>query len=133
MTTDCVVDASALVIALVGRSGEADALRAQLPSLRLHAPHLIDAEVGNVLRRHELAGLISTPEADAARIGGRWLVAHRYPHIGALADGAWELRQNLTFYDALYVALASSLGIPFITADTRLAHAPGLPCEIELV
>lgn len=130
---DYVIDASALVLALAGKTTDARTLRARLPDMRRHAPHLIDAEVGNVLRRHEQAGRISTREADTAvRVAGL-LIDHRYPHVGVLARRAWTLRHNFSFYDALYVALASYLGIPLLTADTRLSQAPGLPCRTELV
>ena len=60
------------------------------------------------------------------------LVAERYPH-GPSATPAWALRDNVTYYDALYVALAARLGYPLLTADARLARAPGLPCAVELV
>jgi predicted nucleic acid-binding protein len=60
-------------------------------------------------------------------------VDQRYPHTGSLADAAWELRDNVTFYDALYVALAAALDVPLLTADARLARAPGLPCQVEVV
>ena len=133
MTDDYVVDASAMVLALVGRTNAADALRERLPTMRLHAPHLIDAEVGNVLRRHELGGLISTEEATTALDAGHWLVEHRSPHTGALVALAWTRRDNLSFYDALYVALAARLGAPLITSDARLTKAPVLGCEVELV
>ena len=59
-------------------------------------------------------------------------VGERYPH-GPLATAAWALRDNVTYYDALYVALAARLGYPLLTADARLARAPGLPCAVELI
>lgn len=130
---DYVIDASAVVLALVGKGAAAGHLRARLPGMRRHAPHLIDAEVGNVLRRQERSGNINTTEAETAlRIGGV-LIDHRYPHTGALARRAWGQRHNLSFYDALYVALADSLDVPLLTADERLSRAPGLPCRTELV
>ena len=60
------------------------------------------------------------------------LVTDRYPH-GDVRRVAWALRDNLTYYDALYVALAARLGYPLLTADARLARAPGLPCAVELI
>ena len=101
--------------------------------MHLHAPHFVDAELGNVLRRHEIGGLVSPVEADAARLAGTTLVRHRYEHVGALATAAWALRHNLTFYDGLYAALAGLLDVPLLTADKRLAKSPGLPCEVEVV
>lgn len=133
MSGDYVIDASALLLALIGKSSAADALRQRLPRIHRHAPHLIDAEVGNVLRRHEREGLISRDEAQSALRAGAALIDHRYPHAGPLADMAWALRANLTFYDALYVALAAQLGVPLITADHRLGGAPNLTCEVDIV
>jgi predicted nucleic acid-binding protein len=129
----CVIDASALVLALSGRTPAANHLRERLPRMRRHAPHLIDAEVGNVLRRHEQAELISPKEARTALWAAKALINHRYPHAGPLTELAWSLRGNLTFYDALYVALAARLDIPLVTVDTRLGNPPGLPCRVEVV
>jgi predicted nucleic acid-binding protein len=61
------------------------------------------------------------------------LIDHRYEHRGSLATGAWALRANLTFYDALYVALAASLNAVLITTDARLSRAPDLPCDVDVV
>jgi len=133
VSDDYVLDASALVFALIGKTDAADALRQRLQTVRRHAPHLIDAEVGNVLRRHERDGLISAQEAGAALGASRALIEHRYPHAGPLAELAWTWRANVSFYDALYVALAVRLGVPLITADLKLAKAPNLPCTFEIV
>ncbi len=133
MTDDRVLDASALVLALVGKTNAADSLRERWRSIRCHAPHLIDAEVGNVLRRHEQSGRISATEAAVALGASRVLVQHRYPHAGPLAELAWTWRANIRFYDALYVALAVCLRVPLITADTRLGRTPDLACETEVV
>jgi predicted nucleic acid-binding protein len=131
--TEYVVDASALVLAVVGKTESASILRARMLGMVRHAPHLIDAEVGNVLRRHEHAGLVSGREADTAlRVSGL-LIDHRYPHVGALGQRAWTLRHNMSYYDALYVALASYLHLPLLTGDARLSRAPGLPCRTEVV
>jgi predicted nucleic acid-binding protein len=130
---DCVVDASALALALGGKSDAASALRARLAGVRRHAPHLIDAEVGNVLRRHEREGRLSAEEASEGLRAAVVLIDHRDPPAGPLGQLAWTWRHNLSFYDALYVALAVTLDLPLITADVRLTGAPGLPCTIELV
>ncbi|MDN5917903.1 MAG: type II toxin-antitoxin system VapC family toxin [Pseudonocardia sp.] len=130
---DKVIDASALVLALGGKDAASAALRDTFPGTRRHAPHLIDAEVGSVLRSHEQAGLLSPAEAGSALKAGRMLVDHRYPHAGPPADLAWTLRHTVTFYDALYVALAVRLALPLVTADARLARAPGVTCAVELV
>jgi predicted nucleic acid-binding protein len=131
--TDRVLDASALVLALGGKTEDASALRLRLRGISGHAPHLVDAEVGNVLRRHERDGLLSAGEARQARRAAVVLVRHRYPHAGRLGELAWTWRHNLSFYDALYVALATVLRVPLMTADARLSGAPDLPCTIELV
>lgn len=125
------LDASGLVVALL--DGSAGPLRERLAGEPVHAPHLIDAEVGNVLRRRVLRGVLDAEDGAALLGAGAGLVDHRYATTGALADGAWALRDNATFYDALYLALALALGIPLLTADRRLASL-GLPgCTVELV
>jgi len=131
--SDCVLDASAMVLALSGKTETASALRARLAGVRKHAPHLIDAEVGNVLRRHEREARLSPEEALLALRAARAVLDHRYPHVGPLAELAWTWRHNLSFYDALYVALAVLLDLPLITGDVRLSRAPDLRCTIELV
>jgi predicted nucleic acid-binding protein len=131
--SDVVLDASALTLAVGGKSAAASALRVQLAGARCHAPHLIDAEVGNVLRRHERDGRLGPGEAAQARRAAAVLVHRRYPHTGPLGDLAWTWRGHLSYYDALYVALAVALKAPLLTADARLSRAPGLPCVVELV
>jgi predicted nucleic acid-binding protein len=128
-----VIDASGLVLALLGRSGPAAALRRRLAAEVCHAPHLIDAEVGNVLRRHVLRGSLPAADAEILLRFGAPLVDHRHQMTGALARSAWALRQNLSFYDALYVALATALGAPLVTADRRLSGASSLGCVVEHV
>lgn len=131
--SDCVLDASAMVLAVSGKTDAASALRRRLGGVRKHAPHLIDAEVGNVLRRHEREGRLKPEEALLALRAARALVDNRYPHVGPLTELAWTWRHNLSFYDALYVALAALLNLPLITGDIRLRRAPKLSCTIELV
>lgn len=131
--SDCVLDASAMVLALSGKADAASALRTRLVGVRKHAPHLIDAEVGNVLRRHEREARLSPDEALLGLRAAHALVDHRYPHVGPLVELAWTWRHNLSFYDALYVALAVLLDVPLITGDVRLSRAPNLSCTIELV
>jgi predicted nucleic acid-binding protein len=126
-----VVDASALVYATIVGDDDAARLRHRLRDETVHAPHLIDAELGNVLRRHVLRGdMIASHGAEVLENAPR-LVDHRYDHTGALARAAWALRENVTFYDAIYVALAAALDVPLVTADSRLSAVPKLPCVIE--
>lgn len=130
---EVVIDASALVLLVAGKEAPARTLRRRIRSLERHAPHLVDAEVGNTLRRKVLVEELSPRTASAGLVALRTLVQHRYPHVGPLASAAWELRGAITFYDALYAALAATLAVPLLTADARLARAPGLSCQVELV
>ena len=128
-----VVDASALLEALLRTPERAAVERRMFNSGEsLHAPHLLDVEVAHVIRRYAATG-----ELDAER--GREALAdladfplRRYPH-DFLLPRIWELRNNLTAYDAVYIALAEALGAPLLTRDRRLATAPGHHALVELV
>lgn len=126
-----VLDASALVYASISDDEEASTLRQRLRGETIHAPHLIDAELGNVLRRHVLREDMKVDHAAKVLREAPPLVDHRYSHTGAIATAAWKLRENVTFYDAIYVALAAALAVPLMTADGPLTRAPKLPCTIE--
>jgi predicted nucleic acid-binding protein len=128
-----VVDASALAWAITALTPDGSALRRRLMAETCHAPHLIDAEVGNVLRRHVFRGELTAADGEALLAAASPLVDHRYEMTGPLARAAWRLRENLTFYDALYAALAEALEAPLLTCDKRLSGAAGLPCAIEVV
>ena len=128
-----VVDASALVWAGVGTDAAARFLRARLVAEDCHAPHLIDAQLGNALRRQVRRREIPPSTAEVVLSEAPRLIDHRYAHTGHLADAAWALRENLTFYDALYVALAGALNAPLLTLDQRLAGTAGLSCVVEVV
>lgn len=133
MSDEYVVDASVASTAVLAKGAGGKAVQRFLESVVTHAPHLIDAEVGSVLRRHERRGLLGADEAGP--VGLRMLetiVDHRYAHHGWLASEAWKLRHNVTFYDALYAALAARLDVPLLTSDARLSRASGLPCRVEL-
>lgn len=131
--SEFVIDASALALAVTSTSSAASALRRRVSAVVCHAPHLVDAEVGNVLRRRELAGAVAPATTLTALRALPDLVDHRYAHTGGLAEAAWRLRGSITFYDALYVALADALRLPLVTSDGRLTRAPNLPCVIERV
>lgn len=90
----------------------------------VHAPHLIDAEVAQVLRRLERAGTLPSPRALEALADFRAVRIVRHGHE-PLLDRVWGLRDNLSAYDALYVALAEGLGAPLLTMDGAIARAPG--------
>lgn len=128
-----VVDCSALVRATTGTDEGAGSLRARLVAATTHAPHLIDAELGNVLRRMTSRGQLSSGLAAVVLDAGPGLIDQRYDHRAPLAARAWAMRDNVSFYDGLYVALAVSLDAILLTADRRLAAAPALPCEVEIV
>ena len=98
----------------------------------VHAPHLIDIEIAHVLRRYVLDGTFD--ERDAIRALDQWrqLDVERYPHEPFL-DRVWRLHNNVTAYDAVYVALAEALGDVLVTGDQKLAGAPGLNVSVELV
>lgn len=126
--TVVVVDASALIDALL-IDGTA---RARLATASLHAPELIDAELLSVLRRLVLAGKLPERSAwtaldTASRLGLRRHASRE------LWPRAWQLRANLSAYDALYVALAEQLAVPLLTTDGRAARAPGLRCDVEVL
>jgi predicted nucleic acid-binding protein len=128
-----VVDASALLEVLL-RTPAAQAVEGRLFDLRetLHAPHLLDVEVGQVIRRYAANGEISGERGGAALADFIAFPLHRYPH-DVLLPRMWELRNNLTAYDAVYVALAEALEAPLLTRDRRLANAAGHRATIELV
>jgi predicted nucleic acid-binding protein len=126
-------DASALLYALTEPTDRAAALRARLARTHCHAPHLVDAEVGQALRRKARRGELDPDTAHATLHVIRSTVDTRYPLSGALAELAWAMRDNLSYYDGLYVGVAAALRVPLLTADARLAAAPNLPCEVELV
>lgn len=128
-----VVDASALLEVLL-RTPAAKAVERRLFSRRqtLHAPHLLDIEIAQVIRRYWAAREI---DADRGREALTDLVdfpIRRYPH-GFLLPQVWELRNNLSAYDAVYVALAVALDAPLVTRDRRLAAAASQQATVELV
>lgn len=130
---DLVLDASGAVFALSVLAPDASALRARLRESTWHAPHLIEAEVGQALRNRKRGKEITAEQALVALRTLPHLITEHYPHSGPLGEQAWQLCGAISFYDALYVALAESLDVPLITADRRLSHAPGLPCTVEIV
>lgn len=123
-----VVDASAALTALLNEG----AARRVLAVEPLAAPHLVDVEVASALRRKVAGGELDGE--DARRALGTWarLGMARYPGV-TLLPRIWELRDNLSAYDATYVALAEQLGCGLLTADARLARAPGVRCAVSVV
>lgn len=123
-----VLDASAALAALLN----AGAARQSLAGDQLHAPHLVDSEVASGLRRQVASGRISADNGWAALDTWRRLGLTRYATHGLLGR-IWQLRDNLSAYDAGYVALAESLDCSLVTADARISRAPGLRCPITVV
>lgn len=123
-----VADASAVVSALL-RSGMA---RERLAHDSVHAPHHLDLEVLEAVRKLDLRNAIDAELAD--QIVRTWpqLGVVRHPMLGMIPR-VWELRTNVTAYDAAYVALAETLECTLVTADARLANATGPRCPIEVV
>lgn len=123
-----VVDASAALSALLNDG----AARRALANEQLHAPHLIDSEVANALRRSVLGGRLAETAGRAAldvwaRLG---LTRHA---VHPLLPRVWQLRETVSAYDAGYVALAESLDCALVTADSRLSRAPGVRCAVTVL
>lgn len=127
-----VVDASVLAPALADDGTDGDLARARLRGEVLAAPELIDLEVSSVLRRLHLSGQLPASRAESALADLRDLPVQRAPHLPLLAR-CWSLRDNLSVYDASYVALAEALGSVLLTADAKLSMAPGLRCVVEVL
>jgi predicted nucleic acid-binding protein len=128
-----VVDASVVLEALLHTpSATIVAQRLFAPGETLHAPHLIDLEVAQVLRRYAASSQIAPDRGRNALSNFTDFPIRRYPH-GILLPRIWSLRHNLTPYDAAYVALAEALNVPLLTRDERLANAAGHGARIELL
>ena len=128
-----VVDASAVLEVLL-RTPAAKAVEGWLFDRQrtLHGPHLLDVEVAHVVRRYAATGEIDHERGREALADLADLPLRRYPH-GFLLPRVWQLRNNLTAYDAVYVALAEALDAPLLTRDQRLAAAAGHRARVELV
>lgn len=123
-----VLDASAAILALLN-DGDA---RRSLATEAVAVPHLADSEVAHALRAQVLRGAVGADEAAAALAAWARLGVRRLGVVGLLSR-VWELRDNVTAYDATYVALAERLACELVTADARLAQAPGPTCPITVV
>jgi len=128
-----VLDASAVVAVLVGPGSGAERIRGKVesPGESLHVPHVMDLEVLHALRRQTLLGTLSRERGAEAIEDLKNIAFVRYPHA-SLVDRVWELKENLTAYDAAYVALAEALDAPLVTMDARLAQAPGIRAAVEV-
>jgi predicted nucleic acid-binding protein len=127
-----VLDASAVIEWLrYSEKGMRIHRRTAGPDATLHAPHLLDVEVAQVFRRSVLAGALPSGRAAQALEDLALLPIYRHSH-DSLLFRIWELRHNLTAYDAAYVAVAELLDAPLITCDRRMSTAPGIRVPIEI-
>jgi predicted nucleic acid-binding protein len=125
-----VVDSSAVVAALLGLPDTE--LAERLSGAReLHAPHLLDVELLHALRRLVATRKLTAERAEYAREDFAALRIRRYAHE-PLSDRAWQLRDNLTAYDAMFVSLAEALDMPLVTCDARLSSAPAVRVGVEV-
>ena len=126
-----VVDSSAVVDALSGLPGN-DALVARLTAEELHAPTLIDSEVVSAMRGLTRGQHLTPARALDLLTDFDDLPLQRWPCADGLRRRAFQLRDNLSAYDAMYVALAEGLGCPLVTRDARLARSSGHDARIEV-
>lgn len=122
-----VVDASVIVAALVDSGPDGEWAATVVGGQGLVAPHHMPIEAANILRRAALAGDLSSDSASLAHSDLLALRIGLFPYA-PLADRCWQLRENITTYDAAYVALAEDLDAPLVTLDQWLAAAPGPRC-----
>lgn len=128
-----VVDASALIEVLLNpASSTAIAGRLLSPLVTLHAPHLLDLEVAQAVRRYCMTGIVSSGRGQQVLEDLADMSIRRYPHA-VLLPRIWQLRHNISAYDAAYLALAEALDAPLVTCDRRLASAPGHEAAVEVV
>ncbi len=129
MSTRVVCDASTLVALLLDGGPDGRWITRALTGADLAAPSLVMFECANVIRRHQLAGLVGADQAEQAHADLLDLTIEEWPSP-LLAARAWERRNNPSTYDASYVAVAALLGATLVTLDRRIARAPDLRCTI---
>lgn len=128
-----VLDASAAVAVLLNLGTSTASIRERMNRVdeQTHVPHVFELEVLSALRRHMLGGVLSEKRSAEAIEDLTSMRVNRYPHT-ALLSRIWELKDNVTTYDAAYIALAETLEAPLVTRDAKLARAPGIRATIEL-
>ena len=127
-----VVDASVLATALIDDGRDGERARARLRGEALTAPAVIDLEVLSAFRQLLARGVVDLRRVVLAVDDLEALPLRRAPHLPLLRL-CWSYRENLTPYDAAYVALAEVLDAALLTADARLANAPGISCTVEVL
>jgi predicted nucleic acid-binding protein len=127
-----VVDASVLAPAVADEGSDGQRMRERLRGEVLVGPDLLHIEVVSVLRRHLGAGRLTKRQANAA-IDDLLAIPLRVFPSAPLLRRVWDLKSNVTAYDASYVALAEAVDAPLLTADRRLANAPGIRCAVEVI
>ncbi len=129
MSTRVVCDSSAVVALLLDAGPDGRWATAALTGAQLAAPSIVAFESANIIRRHELARVISSDQAAQAHMDLLGLAIEQWPYE-ILAGRSWDLRRNLSSYDASFVALAELIGATLVTLDRRLRRAPHLRCGI---
>ena len=127
-----VIDASVLVALVSSSSAATHGIAARIGDAALHAPSILPIEVDSALRHLDRGGRLSGIQAAAARVQAHLIPVDLWPW-DLLGNRAWELRDNLSTYDAGYVALAELLRVPLLTGDARIARALGIRCAVEVV
>jgi predicted nucleic acid-binding protein len=129
VSTRVVCDASALVALLLDSGPDGQWVSEVLSGADLFAPNLVGFEAANIIRRHDLADLVSSDQAAQAHADLLDLATEHWPYE-VLAPRAWQLRRYLSIYDAAYVALAELIDATLVTLDRRIGGAPDLRCRI---
>ena len=129
MSRRVVCDASALVALLLDGGSDGRWAQRALAGAELAAPGIVGFEAANIIRRHELAGLVSADQSAQAHADLLDLQIELWPYE-VVAPRAWELRHNLSIYDAGYVAVAEIVDATLVTLDRRIGGAPGIRCVV---
>jgi predicted nucleic acid-binding protein len=129
VTRRIVCDASAVVAVLLDSGSDGRWTSAQMADADLFAPTLLPYECANIVRRLELSGSVSADQAAQAHADLLDLRVDLWPY-DVLSTRTWQLRANLSSYDAAYVALAEMLATPLVTLDRRIRRAPGITCLV---
>jgi predicted nucleic acid-binding protein len=131
LSVSAVCDASAIVALLLDSGPDGQWVADTVSGASLLAPSLVMFESSNIIRRHEMAGLVSADQAAQAHADLLDLAIEQWPYE-LLGSRVWELRMNLSSYDASYVAVAELSHAPLVTLDRRISRAPNLSCTVTI-